>query len=88
MTTSMHEFLSLPLWLSIPLAAIYIGASWGMLCIGSIVRNVNLADTRITGYDSTGGIVGYNYGTITDCTVAANVCIHSVITNRSAAKAP
>ena len=32
-------------------------ASWGMLCIGSIVRNVNLADTRITGYDSTGGIV-------------------------------
>lgn len=25
MTTSMHEFLSLPLWLSIPLAAIYIG---------------------------------------------------------------
>lgn len=54
---------------------------FGTINLGSIVRNVNLADTRITGYDSTGGIVGYNYGTITDCTVAANVCIHSVITN-------
>ena len=54
---------------------------FGIIDVGSIVRNVNLADTRITGYDSTGGIVGYNYGTITDCTVAANVCIHSVITN-------
>ena len=54
---------------------------FGTIDVGSIVRNVNLADTRITGYDSTGGIVGYNYGTITDCTVAANVCIHSVITN-------
>ncbi|WP_288276211.1 hypothetical protein [uncultured Prevotella sp.] len=54
---------------------------FGIINLGSIVRNVNLADTRITGYDSTGGIVGYNYGTITDCTVAANVCIHSVITN-------
>ena len=54
---------------------------FGVVNLGSIVRNVNLADTRITGYDSTGGIVGYNYGTITDCTVAANVCIHSVITN-------
>ena len=54
---------------------------FGIINLGSIVRNVNLADTRITGYDSTGGIVGYNSGTITDCTVAANVCIHSVITN-------
>ena len=54
---------------------------FGIINLGSIVRNVNLADTRITGYDSTGGIVGYNCGTITDCTVAANVCIHSVITN-------
>ena len=54
---------------------------FGNIDVGSIVRNVNLADTRITGYDSTGGIVGYNSGTITDCTVAANVCIHSVITN-------
>ncbi|WP_288286552.1 hypothetical protein [uncultured Prevotella sp.] len=54
---------------------------FGIIDVGSIVRNVNLADTRITGYDSTSGIVGYNYGTITDCTVAANVCIHSVITN-------
>ena len=54
---------------------------FGRIKLESIVRNVNLADTRITGYDSTGGIVGNNYGTITDCTVAANVCIHSVITN-------
>ena len=56
---------------------------FGRIELGSIVRNVNLADTRITGYDSTGGIVGYNYGTITDCTVAANVCIHSVTNSYS-----
>ena len=42
------------------------------------IRNVNLANTRITGYNNTSGFVGYNYATIEDCTVAANVCIHAL----------
>ena len=44
------------------------------------VRNVNLVDTRITGYYDVGGIVGilgYD-GHVEDCTVAADVCIHNV----------
>ena len=42
------------------------------------IRNVNLANTRITGFHNTSGFVGYNYATIEDCTVAANVCIHAL----------
>ena len=42
------------------------------------IRNVNLSDTRITGRSTVGGIVGYNMGTVEDCTVAANVCIHQI----------
>ncbi len=42
------------------------------------VRNVNITDTRITGYDMSGGIAGYLYGTVEDCTVADDVCIHAV----------
>ena len=43
------------------------------------IRNVNLANARITAYGSTGGIVGYsNSCTIEDCTVGADVCIHAV----------
>lgn len=42
------------------------------------IRNVNLSDTRITGRSTVGGIVGYNKGTVEDCTVAANVCIHQI----------
>ena len=46
---------------------------------GGIVKNINLADARITGLSGTGGIVGTNYyATIEDCTVATNVCIHTV----------
>ena len=44
------------------------------------IHDVTLADTRITGYYYTGGIVGearvYSY--ITGCRVAANVAIHAV----------
>ena len=43
------------------------------------VRNVNLADARITGHNHVGGIVGYSYqSTVEDCTVGDNVCIHAV----------
>ena len=43
------------------------------------VKNVTLADIRITGYHFTGGVVGYNdVGTVSNCRVESNVCIHSV----------
>ena len=46
------------------------------------VKGVNLSDTRITGDDEVGGIAGNIFGTtITDCTVAATVCIHAVQSN-------
>lgn len=48
---------------------------------GGIVRNVHLADARITGYTSTGGIVGQNVGIVDNCTVAADVCIHAAQNN-------
>jgi len=43
---------------------------------GGTVRNVVLANSRITGYNNTGGIVGYNSGTIEDCTVGVDVGIY------------
>ena len=44
--------------------------------VGGTVRHVTLDDAQITGYDFTGGIVGYNNeGNITDCHVTENVCI-------------
>ena len=47
---------------------------------GGIVRAVNLADARITGFASVGGIAGQIFdATVEDCTVAANVCIHAVL---------
>ena len=46
------------------------------------IHRLRLADARITGYDNTGGIVGRNYdGTVTDCHVASNVCIHAAKNN-------
>ena len=51
---------------------------FGMTGDGAVIRGITLADARITGYDRTGGIVGKNTGTVTDCHVAANVAIHAV----------
>ncbi len=46
---------------------------------GAEVKNVTLADARITGYWYTGGIVGRNEsGTITNCHVLSDVTIHAV----------
>ena len=43
---------------------------------GAVVKNVVLADTRITGNQELGGIVGKNDGgTVSDCTVGSNVII-------------
>ena len=52
---------------------------FGDIGSGGIVRGVNLADARITGHNSVGGIAGKLFSaTVEDCTVAANVCIHAV----------
>ena len=46
------------------------------------VKNVTLSDARITGYEFIGGIVGSNrFGTVSNCTVTGNVCIHSVVSS-------
>ena len=54
------------------------GRTWG-----ANIHGLRLADARITGYNRTGGIVGYtNRGsTVTDCHVANNVCIHAAQSN-------
>ena len=51
---------------------------FGVVGSSGTVRNVNLSDSRITGFDNVGGIVGYSIGTVEDCTVTANVCLHIV----------
>ena len=49
------------------------------------MKNVILADARITGYNSTGAIVGYNDngGTVTGCHALADVTVHAVQSNVS-----
>ena len=56
---------------------------FGRVNNGGTVKRVNLANTRITGYMSTGGIVGELSGTVEDCTVGADVCIHTVAENNN-----
>ena len=48
---------------------------------GADIHDLTLADARITGYDYTGGIVGYNNGTVTRCHVAADVAVCTVQSN-------
>jgi hypothetical protein len=45
---------------------------------GGTVKNLTLADARITGYTNVGGIVGSNHGIIENCHVLSNVAIHTV----------
>ena len=53
-------------------------------CInGGCVRNVTLADARITGKDNVAGIAGHNSGTIENCHVTANVLIGATGNNPS-----
>ncbi len=50
--------------------------------VGGHVKNVKLADARITGFEDVGGIVGVNNnGAISGCTVADDVCIHAVVSS-------
>ena len=48
---------------------------FGYIGTGGTVKNVTLADTRITGHLSVGGIAGLNKGNVTNCTVANDVCV-------------
>ena len=53
---------------------------FGYIGKGGTVRGVNLANARITGKNYVGGIAGSIYlGTVEDCSVAADVCIHSAV---------
>jgi uncharacterized repeat protein (TIGR02543 family) len=52
---------------------------FGQTSSSAEVKNVILADARITGYDDTGGIVGYNGGKVTNCHVTSDVTIHAAI---------
>ena len=55
---------------------------FGQVGDGGTVKRITLADTRITGRHSTGGIAGKTFScTIEDCTVDADVCIHAVQSN-------
>ena len=57
---------------------------FGKVGDGGTVKRVTLADARITGRNYIGGIAGDTYlATIEDCTVDANVCIHTVQSNTS-----
>ena len=51
---------------------------FGVVGGSGTVRNVNLSDSRITGFDSVGGIAGFSFGKVEDCSVTANVCLHIV----------
>lgn len=51
---------------------------FGYLGSGAVVKNVTIADTRITAGDNTGAIVGRTNGgaTVENCHVLSDVCIH------------
>ena len=46
--------------------------------VGGKVKNVTIADVRITGHDNVGGIAGKNQGIVANSHVASNVAIHAV----------
>ena len=57
---------------------------FGGVSNGGIVKRVNLSNSRITGYHRVAGIAGQSFNaTIEDCTVGADVCIHTVQSNTS-----
>ena len=51
---------------------------FGHVGSGAEVKNIILADARVTGYRMTGGIMGSNVGSVTNCHVANNVMLRSV----------
>ena len=42
---------------------------FGLIASGAEIHDVHLTDARITGYDYVAGIVAYNFGTVSGCTV-------------------
>ena len=52
---------------------------FGYVGTGGTVKNVVLANSRIIGYTNTGGIVGYNSGTIEDCIVGNDVRVYFAV---------
>lgn len=55
---------------------------FGFIGSGGTVRGVNLANARITGQNYVGGIAGNIFsGTVEDCSVAADVCIHAAVSS-------
>ena len=49
---------------------------------GGTVKNVTIADARITGYRQVGGIIGNrNYGQVVNCHVTNTVAIYAVVNN-------
>ena len=57
---------------------------FGYISVGAEVKNVVLADARITGYYSIGGIAGkHDGGTISNCHVLSNVVVHNVFKSGS-----
>ena len=51
---------------------------FGFVSESANIHDIILADARITGERYTGGIVGYNVGTVSGCHVAANVAVCNV----------
>ncbi len=51
---------------------------FGYVGVGGKVKNVTMADVRITGYDNIGGIAGKNAGIVTNSHVVSTVAIHAV----------
>ena len=51
---------------------------FGYVGIAGTVTGVTLANTRITGYKSVGGIAGINEGSVSGCTVAADVLVNNI----------
>ncbi len=51
---------------------------FGNITSAANIHDLTLTDTRITGYNAIGGIVGHSEGTITNCHIANNVAIQSV----------
>jgi len=51
---------------------------FGRTASGADIHDLTLADARITGYNFTGGIVGYNDDTVTRCHVAGDVVVCAV----------
>ena len=52
---------------------------FGQTGSGANIHDLTLADIRITGYDYTGGLVGLNEGTVSNCHVANDVAIHALL---------